>query len=116
MITLSELTVSGLRTRVVNVPLERPVQTSAGEIPTVPLVLIGRPYVRLVRKLRDDRRELRGVGDNGESLHQAGLCQLKTPQSEVKESSRLSRGIVRFQPQLARPLTSRHVWKRATIS
>ena len=44
------------------------------------------------------------------------LCQLKTPQREVNESSQLSRRVVRFQPQLARPLTSRHVWKRCAIS
>ena len=55
MSTRAGLTVSGLRARGVNVPLERPVQTSAGEMPTAPLVLIdlktregttGRAYVR----------------------------------------------------------------------
>src|SRR5829696_5491029 len=49
------LTICGLRARVVNVPTERPVQTSAGEIRTALLVLIdleteegttGRAYVR----------------------------------------------------------------------
>jgi mandelate racemase len=54
MITEARLTVAGLRARAVNVELERPVQTSGGEIPTAPLVLIdletregatGRAYV-----------------------------------------------------------------------
>jgi len=54
MITEAKLTVAGLRARAVNVELERPVQTSSGEIPTAPLVLIdletregttGRAYV-----------------------------------------------------------------------
>src|SRR5215212_4820451 len=54
MITEPRLTISGLRSRGVNVELERPVQTSGGEIPTAPLVLIdmeteegpiGRSYV-----------------------------------------------------------------------
>jgi hypothetical protein len=36
----SNLTISGLRARGVNVELERPIQTSGGEIPTAPLVLI----------------------------------------------------------------------------
>jgi mandelate racemase len=54
MITGSGLTVAGLRARAVNVALERPVQTSVGEIPSAPLVLIdletregttGRAYV-----------------------------------------------------------------------
>jgi hypothetical protein len=40
MITEANLTISGLRARAVNVELERPVQTSGGEIPTAPLVLI----------------------------------------------------------------------------
>ena len=40
MITEAKLTVSGLRARAVNVGLERPVQTSSGEITTAPLVLI----------------------------------------------------------------------------
>src|SRR5919206_817315 len=54
MITEAKLTVSGLWARAVNVGLERPVQTSSGEITTAPLVLIdlktregttGRAYV-----------------------------------------------------------------------
>jgi mandelate racemase len=54
MITEAKLTVAGLRAMAVNVELERPVQTSGGEIPTAPLVLIdletkegvtGRAYV-----------------------------------------------------------------------
>ena len=54
MITDAKLTVAGLRARAVNVELERPVQTSSGDIPTAPLVLIdletregatGRAYV-----------------------------------------------------------------------
>jgi mandelate racemase len=54
MITEPRLTISGLRSRGVNVELERPIQTSGGEIPTAPLVLIdleteegltGRSYV-----------------------------------------------------------------------
>ena len=54
MITEAKLTVAGLRARAVNVKLERPVQTSSGEIPTAPLVLMdletregttGRAYV-----------------------------------------------------------------------
>jgi mandelate racemase len=54
MITESELTISGLRATSVNVELERPIQTSGGEIPTAPLVLVdleteegttGRSYV-----------------------------------------------------------------------
>jgi mandelate racemase len=54
MIAEAKLTVAGLRARAVNVELERPVQTSGGEIPTAPLVLIdletregttGRAYV-----------------------------------------------------------------------
>lgn len=40
MITAEGLTISGLRARAVDVPLERPVQTSVGEIPTAPLVLL----------------------------------------------------------------------------
>src|SRR3954447_21891559 len=40
MITEARLTVAGLRARAVNVELGRPVQTSGGEIPTAPLVLI----------------------------------------------------------------------------
>jgi hypothetical protein len=36
MITESELTISGLWARSVNVELERPVQTSGGEIPRRP--------------------------------------------------------------------------------
>jgi mandelate racemase len=40
MITEAKLTISGLRARAVNVELKRPVQTSGGEIPTAPLVLI----------------------------------------------------------------------------
>jgi mandelate racemase len=54
MVTESDLTVAGLRARAVNVALERPVETSGGEIPSAPLVLIdletregttGRAYV-----------------------------------------------------------------------
>jgi len=54
MITEADLTVAGLRARAVNVALDRPVQTSSGEIPTAPLVLVdletregvtGRSYV-----------------------------------------------------------------------
>ncbi len=54
MITEAGLTVASLRARGVNVALERPVQTSSGEIPVAPLVLIdletqqgttGRAYV-----------------------------------------------------------------------
>jgi mandelate racemase len=54
MIRKSDLTVAGLGARAVNVALERPVQTSGGEIPSAPLVLIdletregttGRAYV-----------------------------------------------------------------------
>ena len=54
MITEPKLTVAGLRARAVNIKLDRPVQTSGGEIPTAPLVLIdlsteegvtGRSYV-----------------------------------------------------------------------
>jgi hypothetical protein len=37
MITESELTISGLRARSVNVELERPIQTSGAQIPTAPL-------------------------------------------------------------------------------
>ena len=40
MITETGLTVASLRARAVNVELERPVQTSNGEIPVAPLVLI----------------------------------------------------------------------------
>jgi len=40
MSTESDLTVAGLGARAVNVALERPVQTSGGEIPSAPLVLI----------------------------------------------------------------------------
>ena len=40
MITEAGLTVAGLRARAVSVELERPVQTSSGEIPVAPLVLI----------------------------------------------------------------------------
>src|SRR5215212_4059035 len=40
MITEARLTVAGLRARAVNVELAPPVQTSGGEIPTAPLVLI----------------------------------------------------------------------------
>src|SRR5215203_2444469 len=55
MIAEASLTISGLQARAVNVELERPVQTSAGEITSAPLVLIdlqteegttGRAYVR----------------------------------------------------------------------
>ena len=55
MIAEASLTISGLQARAVNVELERPVQTSGGEIPTAPLVLVdlqteegttGRAYVR----------------------------------------------------------------------
>jgi mandelate racemase len=54
MITETELTVATVHARAVNITLERPVQTSGGEIPTAPLVLIdletregatGRAYV-----------------------------------------------------------------------
>ena len=54
MITEAELTVATVHARAVNITLERPVQTSGGEIPTTPLVLIdletregatGRAYV-----------------------------------------------------------------------
>jgi mandelate racemase len=54
MITEAGLTVANVRARAVNIALERPVQTSGGEIPTAPLVLIdletregttGRAYV-----------------------------------------------------------------------
>jgi mandelate racemase len=54
MITEAELTVATVHARAVNITLERPVQTSGGEIPTAPLVLIdletregatGRAYV-----------------------------------------------------------------------
>jgi len=54
IITEARLTIAGLRARAVNVEMERPVQTSSGEIPTAPLVLIdletsegptGRAYV-----------------------------------------------------------------------
>jgi mandelate racemase len=54
MITEASFTVAGLRARAVNVRLDRPVQTSGGEIPTAPLVLVdletregvtGRSYV-----------------------------------------------------------------------
>src|SRR5919199_1770117 len=54
MITETRLTISSLRARAVNVGLDRPVQTSSGEIRTAPLVLIdleteegttGRAYV-----------------------------------------------------------------------
>ena len=53
--TQTGLTISNLRARMVNVPMERPVQTSAGEIRAALLVLIdlqteegitGRAYVR----------------------------------------------------------------------
>jgi hypothetical protein len=40
MITEAGLTVANVRARAVNITLERPVQTSGGEIPTAPLVLI----------------------------------------------------------------------------
>jgi mandelate racemase len=54
MIPRINLTVSGLQARAVNVRLERPIQTSSGEIVSAPLVLIdletregmaGRAYV-----------------------------------------------------------------------
>ena len=54
MISETGLTVANVRARAVNITLERPVQTSGGEIPTAPLVLIdletregttGRAYV-----------------------------------------------------------------------
>jgi mandelate racemase len=54
MITEARLTIRGLQARAVTVELERPVQTSSGEIPVAPLVLIdleteertpGRAYV-----------------------------------------------------------------------
>src|ERR687884_632385 len=54
VIAEAKLTVAGLRARAVNIKLGRPVQTSGGEIPTAPLVLIdlsteegvtGRSYV-----------------------------------------------------------------------
>ena len=54
MITQAGLTVANVHARAVNITLERPVQTSGGEIPTAPLVLIdletqegttGRAYV-----------------------------------------------------------------------
>jgi mandelate racemase len=53
MITEAELTVATVHARAVNITLERPVQTSGGEIPTAPLVLIdletreGAPGARL---------------------------------------------------------------------
>ena len=40
MITEAKLTVKGLRARAVSVEMERPVQTSGGEIPIAPLVLM----------------------------------------------------------------------------
>ncbi len=40
MITEAKLTVAGPRARAVNVGLERPVQSSSGEMSTAPLVLI----------------------------------------------------------------------------
>jgi mandelate racemase len=55
MIAETKLTISGLQARAVNVELERPVQTSAGEITSAALVLIdletregttGRAYIR----------------------------------------------------------------------
>lgn len=54
MLTEAKLTIGGVRARGVDVELERPIQTSSGEIPTAPLVLIdletregatGRAYV-----------------------------------------------------------------------
>jgi mandelate racemase len=86
MIAETKLTISGLQARAVNVELERPVQTSAGEITSAALVLIdletregttGRAYIRSYTTivLEPLRRLVENFGTAGDRAQAAGHVQ-----------------------------------------
>jgi mandelate racemase len=98
MITEAKLTVKGLRARTVSVEMERPVQTSGGEIPIAPLVLIdleteegasGRAYVfsyttfalEPLRRLVENLGAVKPVS----TKTGAGLRWVKVPESDRAE-------------------------------